>query len=202
MQTTVRKNLPVSTFSIINQFTTVFLLIIGLTAFKEQLLLTKLIGIGFILAANFLLVYKKEGIKIDKNTWLGILATLTLAIAISVDIGISKQFNLPFYIMLTLFIPAIMLFSTEKIKINEIKTEFQSETKKYYLLTGLAWGLAIFFSLRSFQYGVVTTIVPLQATAVLFNVLIAYVFQNEKSDKLKKIIAACLVIVGVYMTVL
>jgi len=90
-----------------------------------------LAGAGLILTGNVLIFYEKGKLKINKYIWLGILATLLFRIVILIDIGISKQFNLPFYIMLTFFIPAIM---------NDFFICF---------LTGFASALAIFFSPRS-----------------------------------------------------
>ena len=94
-----------------------------------------------------------------------------------------------------------MIFFGERIKLSEVIREYEGQDKRYYLITGIAWGLTIFFSLRSFQLGKVTTIVPLQATSVLLNVLIAYFVLGEKRDELKKVVAATLVIVGVILTV-
>lgn len=201
LQTTARKHLPVSTFSIVNQLSTVFLIAIGLTVFNETFAINKIVGALLILAANFLLVYKRGSVKIDPNIWVAVCATLVFSVAISVDIGISKVFNLPFYIMLTLIIPAVMLYFGEKISMKEVKAEYNSESKKFYIITGVTWGLAILFLLRAFRFGEVTTIVPLQATTVLLNVLTAYIFLNEREDRLKKVAAACLVIAGVYLTV-
>ena len=104
--------------------------------------------------------------------------------------------------MLTLIVPAIFLFFAEKIKLSEIKAEFNGKDRKYYIITSIAWTLAIFFSLRSFQLGEVTTVVPLQASSVLINVLIAYFVLGEKKDEFKKIISALLVIAGIYLTIL
>lgn len=201
LQTTVRKNLEVSTFSILNQLSTVFLIIIGFTIFREPLVISKIFGAAFILVGNMMLIYKKNKFQFDKHILISILATLSFALAISIDIGISKQFNLPIYIMLTLIIPALMMLLSEKIPARTIIEEYNSPAKKYYLATGLAWGLTILFSLRSFQYGEVTTIVPLQALSVLANVIIFYFFLKEKQDKWKKILASIIVIAGVYLTV-
>jgi drug/metabolite transporter (DMT)-like permease len=201
LQTTARKNLEVSVISIVNQLSTVFLIIIGLTAFKEQFLLSKMFGAVLILLGNVLLFYKKGKIELNKYVWLAVLTTLVFAIAISIDIGISQQFNLPFYIMLTLLLPSLMIFFAEKIKLSEIVQEYETGNKKHYLITGISWTLAIFFSLRSFQFGRVTTIVPLQATSVLLNVIIAYFFLGERKDKFKKLISALLIVLGVYLTV-
>lgn len=202
LQTTARKHLPVSMFSILNQLSTVFLIVLGLTLFREPFVTNKILGAISILTGNFILLYKKGKIQIDKNILISILATLSFAFAISIDIGISKQFNLPFYIMLTLVIPGIMIWLTEKIPIQTIIDEYNSKAKKYYVATGIAWGLTILFALRSFQFGEVTTIVPLQGLSVLINVIIAYFFLGEKRDKWKKILAAILVVLGVYLTVL
>lgn len=125
---------------------------------------------------------------------------MIFSVAISIDVGISKQFNLPLYIAITLLIPAVMLVIFERHSLAELKAEFKPEARKYYLLTGIAWAIQIVFSLRAFQLGSVTTIAPIQASAVILNVLVAYLFLNERSDKLKKILAAILVMIGIYLT--
>lgn len=201
VQTTSRKHLQVSIFSILGQLSTVFLILIGLVIFKEPFVLTKILGVGLILFANIFLFYKKGSLNLNKYAWMGVLATLLLSIALSIDIGISKQFNLPIYIMFTFLIPAVIIFFGERIKLSEIIREIKSPDRKNYLITGIAWGLTVFFSLRSFQFGKVTTIVPLQATSVLLNVLVAYFLFSEKKDGWKKIIAAILVIIGIVLTV-
>ena len=201
LQTTVRKNLQISLCSILNQLSTVFLIMSGLLIFREPFVVSKIAGGVLIVLGNTISLYRKGRIEINRYIWLAILANMALASAMSIDIGISRQFNLPFYIMLTLILPSVMIMVIEKIKIEEIINEYQSKNRKYYLITGLMWGLAIFFSLRSFQFGKVTTIVPLQALSALFNIMIAYLFLKERDYLFKKIIAAILIIFGVFLTV-
>lgn len=201
LNTTIRKRLPVSTYSIISQMSTVFLIIIGFTIFREPLLMNKVIGASLIILSNVLLAYKKGGIAINKYFGLAVLAAFIISIAISIDIGISKEFNLPFYISMTLFIPALMISGVEKIKLSEVKREYNTPDKKYYLITGVAWGLAIISLLRAYQLGEVTTIVPLSGVSVLLNVLVAYVIFHEREDRLKKVIAAIITVIGITFTV-
>jgi len=201
IQTTSRKNLQVSVFSILGQLNNVFLIVIGLIIFKEPLIFTKICGAALILFANIFLFYKKGNLKLNKYIWMGILAPLFLAIATSIDIGNSKQFNLPFYLMITFLVPASMIFFGERIKLSEVAHELRGPDKKNYIITGLTWGVLCFFSIRALQLGKVTTVVPLQATGVLLNVLVAYFVHNENKDQLKKIIAAAIVIAGVLLTV-
>lgn len=201
LQTTARKNIQVSVFTVINQLSTVFLIIYGLTIFRDPFSFPKILGALVILAANVLLIYSKGKIEFNKYIWIAILATVAFATAMSIDIGISSHFNLPIYIMLSLFVPSLFLLLGERIKTSEILTEFNGPDRKHYVLTGIFWALTIFFSLRSFQLGKVTTIVPLQATNVLLNVIVAYFFLGERKDGLKKVIAAIMVMVGIYLTI-
>lgn len=206
LQTTVRKHLEVSAFSVLSQLGTVFLLIYGFTLFSEPLVLNKVFGAILILGANIWLFYKpkvkRELTHEFKYFILGSIALLAFATAISIDIGISKDFNLPIYISITLLVPAIMVSASEKIKLSVVKGEWRQGNKGHYLITGISWGLTILFSLRAFQLGEVSTIVPLQAAAIMLNVMTAYIFQNERKDLLKKVISAVIVVVGVYLTVI
>jgi len=126
------------------------------------------------------------------------LATLMLSLAVSIDIGISTNFNLPFYIMLTLIIPAIMILFAEKIALKEIISQYS----KNYLITGLTLGLLVFFLLRAYQFGQVTVVTSLAAVSILINILVAYIFLKERDYKARKIIAACITILGIFLTVI
>lgn len=200
MQTTVRKHLEVSVFSILNQFATIFVIFYGITIFREPIVIYKVIGAGFILLGNILVFYKRGSLKLNSYALLGIVSTLIYSIAISIDVGISKQFNLPLYVAITLLLPAVLIFITERHSIKALKAELKPEVRKYYLYTGLAWTLTIIFALRSYNFGEVTTVAPLHATSVILNVVVAYLLLNEKSDELKKFIAAILVMIGIYLT--
>lgn len=205
LQTTVRKHLEVSAFSILSQLGTVFLIIYGFTIFSEPLVLNKILGASLILGANMWLFYKpkvKRELSGDfKYFVIGALALLAFATAISIDINASESFNLPVYISMTLLVPALIVSASEKIRISTIQEEWRISTKKYYLITAVAWSLTILFSLRAFQLGEVSTIAPLQAIAIILNVMTAFVYQGEKKELSKKLIAAAIVIIGVYLTV-
>jgi uncharacterized membrane protein len=201
MQTTARKNLQVSLYVILDRLSAIFLIIFGFTIFRNPFVIEKVVGASLILLGNFIILYKRGKIELNRYVILSILATLTFAIAVSIDIGISKNFNLPFYIMLTLVIPAFMISIAEKISLNEILSQYSSKDRKYYLITGVSWGLLIFFLLGAYQFGQVTVVAPLAATSVLINVLVAYVFLKEQDHKIKKITAALVTILGAYLTV-
>jgi drug/metabolite transporter (DMT)-like permease len=200
-QTTIRKNIEVSVYTIINQLTSVFLIVYGLTIFREPFVLGKILGGILILLANIILRYSNGKFQFNKYIVFAALANLALATALSIDIGISSQFNLPLYIMFTLIVPMLMIKVFEKIPFKNAVIEF-NKNKNYFILTSLCWALLIFFMLRAYRFGSVTLITPLAATSVLINVLIATLFFGERKNIIKKIIAAVITILGVYVTVL
>jgi len=178
------------------------LIIFGLTIFREPFSWVKIFGAILILGSNIILRSSKTKVKLDIYFWLATLARLSYAIAISIDVDISKEFNLPFYIMLTLIIPTLIIKTIEKTSIKEIIYEFNQGIKKYFLLTGFVWSLLIFFVIKAYQLSSFTLITPLAATSVLINVLVASIFFSEKGNIVKKIVSSLLVIIGVYLTII
>jgi uncharacterized membrane protein len=197
LQTPVRKHLPVSTYTLLLQFTQVFLFIYGVVLFQEPFTLAHLLGVLMIIGANCLLLYKRGEFVMNKYMIFAIMAALSAATAISIDVGIANQFNLPLYIAITLTIPAILIMSAERVSHQRLKAEYKNSTIKWYLITGVAWAASIYFGLRSLQLGEMTTVVPLQALSVLLNVIVAYIFLKERQQMAKKLIASLFVIIGV-----
>lgn len=202
LQTTVRKNMDVSVFTILNRLSSVFLIMIGITFFNESISLVKLLGAIFILATTFLLSYHHGKFRFDRYFVFAIISNISMAIALSIDIDISSHFNLPIYIMFTLVIPAIFISIFNKITFSTIKTELKTGNKKVFFLTSFSWALLIVFMIRAYQLSTFTLITPLAATTVLINVLVATVFFGERKDIGKKILAAILTIFGAYLTVI
>lgn len=199
MNTDVRGGLEASTFSIILQLATVFMIVAGLVFFKEPFVLKKMIGAGLIIFSNILMFYKKGKQKLNKYVIMGIIANLAYAVALFLDVNISDSFNLAFYISLTLIIPAIFIILAERIKISDIIKEYKIGDKVPIFVTSLSWSSMIAFQLLAYRFGEVTTIAPLLSLTVIGNVIIGYIFLKEKDNLPKKVIAAILIIISVFL---
>jgi len=199
INTTVRSGIEASTFSILKQLSTTFMIFAGLFFFKEEFILTKFIGAMLIIFSNILIFYKKGKVEFNKYILFGILANISFTIALFLDVNISNNFTLPIYVGTTLIVPAILISITEKIKLSEIKEEFINGNKKAIIITSVCWGTAILAQLRAYQLGDVTTIAPLCALTVILNVIVGYLFQNERDNMLRKIISAILIIISVVL---
>lgn len=199
INTTVRGGIEASTFSIIKQLSTVFMIIAGLLFFKEKFVLKKIIGAILILLSNVIIFYKKGNQKFNKYILLAILANIAFSIALFLDVNISEKFNLGFYVAITLIAPALLIILFERIKISNILSEFKSGNKKSILITGISWSTMIIVQLIAYQLGDVTTVAPLCALTVIGNVIVGYLFLGERDNLLKKVIAAFLVIISVIL---
>ena len=199
LNTTVRSGIEASTFSIIRQLSTVFMIFAGLIFLKEPFILNKFIGAILIIVSNILIFYKKGEGKLNKYIILGIISNICYTIALFLDVNISDNFNLSFYVATTLSIPAILILIFERVKLSDIKNELKNGNKKAIIITGITWALSIVMQLRAYQLGEVSIVAPLCSLAVILNVIIGYFFQKEKENLPKKIIAAILIIFGILL---
>lgn len=199
VNTTVRSGIEASTFSMLKQLSTTFMIFAGLVLFKEEFVLTKFIGAMLIIFSNILIFYKKGKFEFNRYILLGVLANVTFTIALFLDVNISDNFNLPFYVALTLIIPALLIMIFERIKPSEIKDELVNGNKKAIFVTAISWGIMIVAQLRAYQLGNVTVIAPLCALTVILNVIVGYLFLNEKDNLLRKIVSAILIIISIIL---
>lgn len=199
LNTIVRSGMEASTFSVIRQLSTVFMIFAGFIFFKEPFIISKFIGAILIIFSNILVFYKKGTTKIDKYVLLGIVANLFLTIALFLDVNISNDFNLAFYVASTLGIPGILIFIFERIKFSDLKTEFKNGNKKMIIITAISWSTSIMATLKAYALGPASVVAPLCALAVILNVLIGYIFLKERENVGKKVVASLLVILGVIL---
>ena len=197
MNTTVRSGIEASTYSMLNQLSTTFMILAGLLFFKEEFVLTKFIGAMLIIFSNVILFYKKGKFEFNSYIFLGILANIFYTVALFLDVNISDHFNLSFYVALTLLTPSLFITILERIPPKEIKKEWTSGNKKAILITALSWAIMILSQLRAYQLGNVTVIAPLCALTVMLNVVVGYLFLQERENLVKKIIVAILIIISI-----
>jgi len=197
--TTARKGLEASTYIILKQLSTVFMIFMGLLFFKEPFVLNKIIGSILIIFSNIIVFYKKENFKFNKHLMLGIVANMSLAIALFLDVNNSNKFNLSFYVLLTFLIPMILIFLFEKTKIKDIAKEYKYSNKLVLFLTGITWSIMMITKLKTYQLGSISIVAPLTSLTVILNIIVSYFLLKEKSNMLKKVIAGILIIIGIIL---
>ncbi|XLQ19697.1 MAG: GRP family sugar transporter [Candidatus Moraniibacteriota bacterium] len=197
------KHLDVSEVSVLTQLSKVFLMLYGVFIFKEYVSLENAIGAILIILGGIIITFKKGVFVFNKYVVLLIVAALAMATALSIDVAISKHFNLALYLLVTFALPAVIVFVVERKDIHNLKKEYNlnKDTQKHYFITGISFAFAILFYLMALRQGQVSVVAPLSSVVVALNVLVGYLFLKEKNDPIKRSIAAILVIIGVFLLV-
>ena len=197
------KYLDTAVVSVLAQTSKVFMIILGVIIFREKLNIHQILGVVLILSGSTLVSVKKYKMKINKYAWSVVGASLFFALAMIIDVGISSKFNLAFYMALIYFIPAGLIFFSRKKKVSDLKKElfYTKNSFKYLMLASISSAAGMMFYLIALRQGQVSIVAPLSSVTVLLNVFAGYIFLKEKDDLTKRIIAAVLVIVGIFLLV-
>ena len=199
VNTTARRGLEVSMFSIFSQLMTVFLIVFGVLFFREPLVPKKVLGAALVIGGNILILYEGKKIRFNRYVLAAIVGALTAAAGSFINIGISSEFNMPFYVMLDLCLPALIIVAAERIHPRKIAEEYKAADKRFLFLTAGAWGVMILSMLCAYTFSDVSSTAPVLALSTLINVFAAFFFQKERRSVPKKIIAAVIVVTGIIL---
>ena len=183
---TARRGLEVSMYGLLSQIAPIFTFVLGILFFKEPIVLAKIVGLVLIILGNILVLYKKGKFSWNKYVFFSLLGNLFFSVGLCIDVGISDQFNLPFYIALTLMVPATLIILVERIKIKSLINEYKVGDKQSILLIASIWGVRLWTMFKAFQLGTFTTVTAVRATYVVINVIAAYFLLKERDSVWKK----------------
>lgn len=199
LNTEARFGLKPSTFSMLKQLSTVFMIIFGLTFLREEIKFLKIFGAVLIILANILISYDKGKLEFNKYFVMSFISNFLFAVAMLINVNISDYFNIAFYTVITVSIPALFIALFKRIKFKDLKQEFNLYKKKEFILAGLTWCLMLISSVRAYQLKSVTVVAPLFALTSIINAFVELVIDKDRKGFLIKMIAGVLIIIGVVL---
>ena len=195
-----RYGLSTSTFSMLKQLSSVFLVILGFVILKEKVVITKVVGASLILIANVGLAVDKDGkFKINKYFLMSLVSNILFAFGMLINVNISGEFNLGIYTIITVLFPSILITLFGKHSIKELKEEFNLYDKKRFLLSAFSWCVMLISSVRAYQLGSVSVVAPLLTLTAIINTIYEIIFNKDKSEFIKKLIIGIIIIIGVLL---
>lgn len=194
-----RYGLEPSTFSMLKQLSTVFLIILGIVFMHESASLLKIIGIVLIIFSNFLLTFEKGKIVINKYFVMSFISNFLFAVAMLINVGISDNFNLAIYTIITVSIPSLLIFIFECHSFIELKREFKLYDRKLFLLSAFTWAIMLISSVRAYQLGDIVLVAPLLALTSIMNAIYEVVINKDRKKFVLKVISAVLIVIGVLL---
>ena len=213
-----RYGLNPSTFSMLKQLSSVFLVIFGFIFLKEKLVIKKVIGGIIIILADILLGMNKGKLSFNKYFIMCFISNFLFAIAMLINVNISSNFNIAFYTIITVFIPSIYIFLFNKLSFKKLANEFSLYIfifsklnfkklakefalydKKRFLIAALSWCIMLISSVKAYEYGSVSVVAPLLTLSMITNTIYEYIFDKNKKDLLFKLFISFLIIIGVIL---
>lgn len=194
-----RYGLPPSTFSMLKQLSTAFIIILGIIFLKENIIISKIIGAIIIILSNLLLAYEKGKIVLNKYFIMSIAANLLFAIAMLININISTEFNIGIYTFITLFIPALLGKLLGRYKVKDITREFNLYNKKKILLSSFLWTIMLISSVKAYEYGNIVVVATLFTLTAILNAFVEFIINKNTNELLKKIIIFIFLVIGVLL---
>ena len=200
MEVIARTKLPVSEVVIINRLRAVMFVVAAIVVLGERPDVLTLLGASSIVAANLMISYQKGKFVINKYFWELLVASALVVLSTLIDVEVSKQFNLGLFLFLSFVFRGIFFIAVDPITVGDVKDVFLSKGFGRVFLTGAGLGLSVVVTIYAFQRFDYSVFEPLRASATFAAVLIATKVNHEDNqDPLKKLLAASLVVLGVYL---
>ena len=170
----------------LKQLSTVFMIIFGLYFLKVALVPLKIVGAILIILANILISYDKGKFEINKYFVMSFISNFLFAVAMLINVNISDYFNLAMYTVMTVSIPALFITIFKRIRIKDLREEFNLYKKKEFILAGFTWCLMLISSVRAYQLKSVTVVAPLFALTSIINAFVELIFDKDRKRFLIK----------------
>ena len=195
-----RYGLEPSTFSMLKQLSTVFLVIFGLVFLNEEIVINKIIGAVLIVGSNILLALNKDGkLSFNKYFIMSFISNFLFAIAMLINVNISSEFNLAIYTIFTVSVPALLIFIFGRYNFKKLKDEFRLYDKKKFLFASFSWALMLISSVRAYQLGSVSVVAPLLTLTAILNVIYEFFINKDRKELISKLILGILIVIGVLL---
>lgn len=195
-----RYGLAPSTFSMLKQLSTVFLVIFGFVFLKEKIVLTKITGITLILLANIFLSTNNKGkLELNKYFIMCLISNFLFAIAMFINVNISDNFNIGLYTVMTVLIPALIIKIVSKLSIKDLKQEFKLYDKKKFMIVSFSWAMMLISSVKAYEYGNISIVAPLLTLSMITNSIYEYFIDKDKKSLKRKLIISLLIVLGIIL---
>ena len=184
----------------IDKSSTILTMIMAFILLGEEITLIKAIAMVLISTGTYLMITKKENVKVEKknNAWLiyalgsAIFASLTSILGkIGIE-GIDSKLGTAIRTIVVLIMAWIVVFVTKKQ--NTIRN-IDKSSWIFLFLSGLATGGSWLCYYRALQTGPASVVVPIDKLSILVTIAFSYIVFKEKLNK-KSALGLLLIVMG------
>lgn len=192
-----RKGLDASMFAILFRLSTVIAFIGSITLFGESVTAVKVTGTMCIIGASLLLVFKNPKLKLNRAFILGLLCSISLGLAFTIDKPASSQIPASLYSFLVWCLP-IGIIAYPSVKLKDLQREFFIGSWKV-AVTALINVVGYILYIQAFALAEASRVVPVVSIDGIITVLGGVIILKEHDHLWRKLIAMALAFTGVYL---
>lgn len=192
-----------SAFSVLFATHAVWVMILGIILLQETITAIQIVGTVLIFLSIFVLTKNIRQIFQDKGTLYGLLTGILFGIAITAWSYVGRHTDTVSWAAISFILPALFVLIIRPRTIYDITPLLKPVILSRLTLLAVFYGVGAFTMLLAYKYGDLAIVSPLRQAGVVVTVLIALTFlASERTNIVKKLIAAIICTVGVVLIVL
>ncbi len=184
----------------IDKSSTVLTIILAFIFLHETLSIQKIIGVILIGLGTYLMIERKDSVKVknDNKAWLlyacgsAIFASLTSILGKVGISGVESNLGTAIRTIVVLIMAWLMVFVSGK---QQLIKDIDSKELGFICLSGFATGASWLCYYKALQDGLTSVVVPIDKLSILVTIGFSYVFFNEKLSK-KSLIGLISIVFG------
>ncbi len=184
----------------IDKSSTVLTIVLAFIFLHETLSIQKIIGVILIGLGTYLMIERKDSVKVknDNKAWLlyacgsAIFASLTSILGKVGISGVESNLGTAIRTIVVLIMAWLMVFVSGK---QQLIKDIDSKELGFICLSGLATGASWLCYYKALQDGLASVVVPIDKLSILVTISFSYVFFKEKLSK-KSLIGLISIVFG------
>lgn len=192
-----------SAFSVLFATQAIWIMLLGIILFNENLSVLQIIGALIIFASVSLLVKNIKVLKLDKGTALGLTTGVLFGIAITSWSYVGRHTDGISWAAISFIGTALVAFLARPQSVKHMKHLFSSKVILSLTVLTVFYAIGSLAMLYAYREGTFSVVTPLRQSSIILTTLLALLFISSERTRVKrKLIAAALCFIGVAMIVL
>ena len=200
LDATTRKYLDISVDTMLHQtyrllFIPLLIIAFGISRFSWA----AVVGGVIIVIMNMFLLYEKGKFRLNRYVILKLISVVFFSFALITQMVAVSDFHLPFLVMLSFGVPALLLSGVKQATPKTIIAEIRRPQWWIIIICGVAQMLMTFSLYMAMELGDRIQVNAITAIGVLLNTICAYIFLKERNNRVVKLIASIVIVASMVL---
>jgi drug/metabolite transporter (DMT)-like permease len=192
-----------SAFSVLFATQAIWIMLLGIVLFNENLTVLQILGALVIFASVGLIVKNIKVLKLDKGTALGLTTGVLFGIAITSWSYVGRHTDGVSWAAISFIGTALVAFLVRPRSVKHMKYLFSSKVIISILVLTVFYAIGSLAMLYAYREGTFSVVTPLRQSSIIITTLLALLLiSSERTRITRKIIAAALCFIGVIMIII